>query len=114
MRFPKLGLSLKFEDLTDDTNYAEIFGLTPERADFLDTRRKVGESIIGNEKDLQKGFEYFLNECSHPNEASYCLFRLGQSCNCKSMAKVLSITGSVSDNLPPELEKILQNIFGKA
>lgn len=112
MNYDKTGLRLDVDPTNKDIQFAEVFGITEERAAYLDKRVLMAKQIIAIEEDVQRGIYYFMSECLHPNEAAYCWLRVGQKCNCSSMGKVSAFGGNIHKGPGGStIIDILDNIF---
>ncbi len=114
MNYEKTGLRLDVDPTNNDIQFAEVFGITEERAAYLDKRVLMAKQIIAIEEDVQRGIDYFMSECVHANEAAYCWLRVGQKCDCPSMGKVAAFASSGSGpSLPGMIIEILGKMGGK-
>jgi hypothetical protein len=110
MKYEKTGLRLDVDPSNKDIMFSELFGITEERATFLDKRVSMAKQIIVIEDDAQRGIDYFMSECVHANEAAYCWLKVGQKCDCSSMRKVSAFA---SDGSGPSLPGIIVEILSK-
>lgn len=109
MNYEKLGLRLDIDPANEKMEFREVFGITKERAEFLDKKVLLAKSMIAIEGDVASGLDYFLSQCKHVNESHYCWLRLGQKCECRVMSKV-SVLGSKDSGIGGFLDMLFGNI----